>query len=244
MSISTRTFALPPLLCLVAAFFSPAVMARADEDSGLPTLKFFFFDGAPVEWVVSSDKDAFTEHLAANPDSARLATSIHRAVYGEENTEAARAQMAEWIEAQRRQFQNRAASPTSFQRAEGIVAYLRAHDLSIRKLVEALKTRSGASAVELVAIHQARAPQGQTFKMKVVLVDPVVEMNRMGFNVDLQSPAAGYVPVIYALGTALYDVEEMISTNSPAEELPEPEGERVVTRRPVTEVEEAIQAFE
>ena len=66
----------------------------------------------------------------------------------------------------------------------------------------------------------------------------------MGLNVDLQSPEAGYVPVTYALGTALYYIEEIISANSPAEELPVPEGERVVTRRTDTKLKETIQPFE
>ena len=169
-------------------------------------------------------------------------------VRGEENSDAARAQMSEWIAGQRERFQRRSASPTSFQRAEGIVAYLRAHDLSIRRLVEALKTRSGASAVELVAIHQSGARDGASLMIKVVLADSQIDIGRMGFNIDLQSPDAGYVAVIYALGTALYDVEEMIVANRPPEELPEPElepePERVVVRKPVTEIEEAIAEFE
>ena len=67
------------LVCPLVAIAGFAAVARADE-SDLPRLKFFYFDNVTVEWVVSSDKKSFAEHLRRNPVSARLVTSIHQAV--------------------------------------------------------------------------------------------------------------------------------------------------------------------
>ncbi len=104
--------------------------------------------------------------------------------------------------------------------AEGIVAYLRAHDFSIHKLVEALKRRSGASDVELVVVHLRDAQDNPSFKLKVVLVDPEVEIGKQGFNVNLAAPNASYTVVAYALGLALYELQEIINRDSPAEDAP------------------------
>ena len=122
--------------------------------------------------------------------------------------------MTRWIERERERFDQTRRESTRSRMAEGIVAYLRAHDFSIHHLVEALKRRSGASEVELVVIHLLD-PQGTpSFKLKVVLVDPQIEIGKQGFNVNLASPEASYTVVTYTLGVALYEVQEIIHRDS------------------------------
>ena len=96
------------------------------------------------------------------------------------------------------------------------IAYLRAHDFSISNLVEALKRRSGAEDVELVAVHLRDRNANSTYKLKVILIEPEIEMDKMGFNVKLRSSDVSYTAVTYALGVALYEVHEIL--NSEVEE--------------------------
>ena len=44
---------------------------RADSPD-VPEVKFFFFDGTDVEWVVSAEAEAYQQHLIANPTSRTL----------------------------------------------------------------------------------------------------------------------------------------------------------------------------
>jgi len=197
----------------------------AADDVHRPQLKFFFYHEGDVSWVVSSDKQRFAEHLVANDDSFRLASTLHEAVLQDEPVEAARKEMGQWIEQRREQSEQRDALALSARKAEGIIAYLRAHDFSMRNLVAALLRRSGASAVEIVGIHRVSLPNQAEFKIKVILEHPKIDMKPGGINVELASATAGYAQVIYALGLTLYEVHETISASQPPEELPGPEGE-------------------
>ncbi len=213
-----------------------ALVARAAEDD-LPHLKFFYFDSGQVDWIVSSDKEAFAKHLEQNADSNRFVTSLHKSVRGEEPVDAARGNIADWIADRRAQFEQRYGDSTRFRKAEGVAAYLRAHDFSIRRLTAALKRRTGAKSVDLIAVHQASRQGRPDYKLKVVLTDPTADVVVIAFNVVIQSANASYVPVIYALGLALYEVQERISGNVPSELLPEPgllSQQRTTEQQPAT----------
>jgi len=223
-----------------------------------PRLKFFFFDEDQVDWVVSSDKEAFTKHVQDNQQSQRMVSSLHKAVRGPEPVDQARANVADWIAERRTRSGQQWGDDARSRKAERIVAYLRAHDFSVRNLTEALKRRTGASAVDLVAIHQMNDRGQDEYKLKVVLENPTVDMGRKGFNIDLQSANASYVPVIYSLGVALDEVQERINSNMPTEALPEPnllgrretsESQQPATGRPApqspeVEIQRVIYEFE
>lgn len=210
---------------LVGLPFAGGVELAAASDTQRPILKFFFYHEGDVSWVVSSDKQRFAEHLMTNDNSFRLASTLHEAVLNDEPVEAAREEMSQWIEQRREQFEQRDAPALSTRKAEGIIAYLRAHDFSMRNLVAALLRRSGASAVEIVGIHRVSLANEPEFKIKVVLDDPKIDVRPGGINVDLASATAGYAQVIYALGLTLYEVHETISANQPPEQLPNPQGD-------------------
>ena len=238
-------------------FAATSVYAAAPSEEGAgeiadphqPRLRFFYYDAPSVEWIVSSDKKAFAVHLRQNEESSTFVTTIHNAVTGDELNDVARTQMTDWIAAQRETFEQRRRDTISFRKAEGIVAYLRAYDFSIRRLVEALKDLSGATNVELVAIHRTAAQTEPDFKIKVVLTDAAVDLGRQGMNVDMQSATSGYVPVVYALGMALYDLQEIVNADQPAEQPPArleelPEPVQIVVERPQIEIEAAIEDFD
>lgn len=206
--------------------FAVTSLPAAEDD--LPEVKFFFFDGKDVEWVVSAEPQAFERHLSDNATSRTLLTTLQSAIDRQVNPDEMRPQMARWVEGQRRSFERGSIANKTYQRAEGIVAYLRAHDFSIPKLVAALKQRSGASSVVIAAIHQTNGDSNARFKLKVMLEDAHLDLGQMGYNVDLPSPDVGYITVIYALGFALYEVHELLSVEVPPappeeEQLPDPD---------------------
>ena len=217
------------LLTLLLATTAGTALAQSESEN-LPRLKFFYFDSTRIEWVVSSETESFERHLAANSPSQRFVSSLERAALQAEQPDAARANITNWIAGQRQQFDQGLRDVTRFRKAEGVTAYLRAHDFSVRRLVETLRERTGAEAIDLVAVHQVPRPAQSVFRLKVTPVRPALELGREGYNISLQSPEVGYVSVVYALGLALYEVEEIIAANQPAgestgpsaEELPEP----------------------
>ena len=149
----------------------------------------------------------------------------------------ARSHMSRWIARQREQFNEGSLSATQFRKSEGVVAYLRAHGFSAERLVESIRERTGAKAVELVAIHR-RTQNESLYWLKVVPVKPKIELGRKGYNIEMATTEVGYVSVIYALGLALYEVEEVATENSPPEELPTPD-EAVPDAPPTEEAEDA-----
>lgn len=215
---------------------------RSADDPNVLELKFFFFDSGKVEWIVSSDKKYFVQHLQNNEDSSQLVSTLREAVLGPDQSGVTRQHIADWIADERANFEQRGVSPVRFRKAEGIVAYLRAHDFDVQELVAALKDRSGASDVEIVGIHQVDAGDDSTFQLKVVLVDPTLDIGKRGFNVKLSSSKAGYLSVVYALASALYDVEELIGTREPPETLPSPD--RTVDQDSPLDLDAAIRDFQ
>lgn len=215
--ILVAIFALP-----AAAHDTPAEGTPSD-DAELPIVTFFYYDAAGVEWAVSAEPGRFQRHLASNADSQQLFEQVNLAMADSAATNNSAAQMTRWIENERQRFDQSRREPTRMRMAEGIVAYLRTHDFSIPNLVRALKRRSGASAVELVVIHLRDARGESSFKLKVVLVDPEIEIGKQGFNVNLPSPNASYTLVTYALGVALYEVQEIIHGDSSGDDAKENE---------------------
>ena len=212
-------------LPLVLALFATAAAAEEPQvaPASLPVVKFFYYDAAGVEWAVSAEPERFERHLGANSDSRSLYQAVVSSVIEPANTDDTALQMTRWIERERERFDQTRRESARSRMAEGIVAYLRAHDFSIHHLVEALKRRYGASEVELVVIHLLD-PQGTpSFKLKVVLVDPQIEIGKQGFNVNLESPKANYTVVTYTLGVALYEVQEIIHRDSSDDAIESPE---------------------
>ncbi|MGD9722592.1 MAG: hypothetical protein AB7O59_14770 [Pirellulales bacterium] len=210
----------------------PPQPSDAPSADNLPTVKFFYFDAARVEWIVSGEAERFQSHLGVDPQSQSLFNAASAAVLSSPDSGSSAQQMTRWIEEERKRFEQSRREPSRIRMAEGIIAYLRDHDFSIPKLVESLKQRSGASAVELVAIHLRDRQGNPSYKLKVVLVNPQITVNRQGFNIDLPSPNANYTTATYALGVAMYEVQEIIHgtpTGGDAEEgnsleqLPAPE---------------------
>lgn len=217
---------------VVLLFRAATVMAQdvQDDPGSLPTVKFLYYDAAAVEWAISAEPERLQQHLTTNATSRTLLESVSSAVAKTSDTSESARQLTRWIENERVRFDRTRREPARIRTAEGIVAYVRDHDYSIPKLVEDLKHRSGASAVELVALHLRDRQGSPSFKLKVVLVDSSVDIGRQGFNIDLPSPEVGYATVAYALGVALYGVQEIIHSESPGgkdenkatEELPAP----------------------
>lgn len=180
--------------------------------SGLPRLKFFYFDQAHTEWVVSAEPDRLERHLEGNADSASLYQNLQRSLSETPDLDRIRNGMADWIRSERTRFDQAGSRVSRRVRvAEGVVAYMRAHDFDIRKLVTALVKRSGARDVELVAIHLVDAEGESSYKLKVVLPNDQVELGRQGFDVVLQSSQVTYTSAIYALAMALYEVHEVVN---------------------------------
>jgi hypothetical protein len=206
------------LFCL--ALVAPAGEPQADPldqapQSSLPTVKFFYYDAAGIEWAVSAEPERLERHLAANSDSQSLLQAISSAVAETPDVAGSARQMTRWITGERERFEQSRREAPRMRMAEGIIAYLRDHDFSVSKLVDDLKHRSGASDVELVVIHLRDRQGTPSFKLKVVLVEPKIEVGKQGFNVDLPGPKASYTVVAYALGVALYEVQEIIHGPSP-----------------------------
>ncbi len=203
------------IFVMVLTYVSDQHLAWCQE-LDVPVVKFFYYDEARIEWVFSSELERFEQHLRRNPESERLINSTAAAV-GESQAEEARRQMTRWITQERERFDKSGGNTARFRKAEGIVAYLRAHDFRVSKLVEALKKRSGASEIELVAVHLVNEAGENSYKLKVVPVDATIEIGKQGFNVDVQSPDVSYLSAVYALGLALYEIHEIINADSPAD---------------------------
>lgn len=203
------------VLCALVLFSSGRAECASDEQLGgqqlnLPTVQFFYYDAAGVEWAVSAKPERLRAHLASNPDSQTLFETVSSAALGSFEANDAAERMTSWIESERKRFEQSRREAVRIRMAEGILAYLRAHDFSVTNLVEALKRRSGATDVELVAIHLLDDQNKASYKLKVVLVDSDVEIGKQGFNIRLRSPTANYAAVTYALGVALYELQEII----------------------------------
>ena len=180
-------------------------------EGAMPTLKFFYYDSRNIEWVVSAEGDAFDRHMAANVESARLFQSLTEAAYAPSDVQKVQTQMARWIDQERQRFDTGARNTVRFRKAEGIVAYLRAHDFEVQRLVRALLTRTGADSVELVAVHLVDNAGVSSYKLKVVLPNDTIDIGKQGFNVVHSSPDVTYTGVAYALALALYEVHEVIN---------------------------------
>lgn len=206
------------VMCAPVVLFLFTLAAPAQEppveEAILPAVTFFYYDAGGVEWAVSAEPDRFGRHLSSHADSRALFEAVSRSASESPSDNDTAAQMTRWIAAERERFDQSRREPARARMAEGIVAYLRAYDFSISKLVEDLKRRSGAAGVELVVIHLRDAQGESSYKLKVVLVDPEIEVGKQGFNVNLPSPDASYTVVTYALGVALYEVQELINRDS------------------------------
>ena len=98
-------------------------------------------------------------------------------------------------------------------------------------LVDSLKKLSGASDVELVAVHLVDKAGSSSYLLKVILV-ATIHVGQQGFNVDIRTPQVTGISVVFALGVALYEVQELINQersedaaedDQPIEPLPLPE---------------------
>ncbi|MCG8450270.1 MAG: hypothetical protein MI725_11935 [Pirellulales bacterium] len=183
---------------------------QGDAEVDLPTIKFFYYDSANIEWVFSAEPERLRQHLATHPESQSLLETATNAAFSTPEANEAADQMTRWIEQERKRFEQSRREVVRLRMAEGIIAYLRAHDFNVSNLVEALKRRSGASGVELVAVHLVDEKGTPSYKLKVVLIDSDVDVGKQGFNVRLRSPNASYSAVTYALGVALYELQETI----------------------------------
>ena len=202
-----------------SASTATTIDAASDEAAtGMPVLKFFYYDSRSIEWVVSAEPEAFNKHMVANEESARLFQTLTEASVSTGDNSQVRGRMARWIEQERQRFDAGARNTVRFRKAEGIVAYLRAHDFDIHRLVGSLLTRTGASRVELVAVHLVDSAGVSSYKLKVVLPNDEIGIGKQGFNVVHSSPDVTYTGVVYALALALYEVHEIIN----AEEGDEP----------------------
>ncbi|MCH8924389.1 MAG: hypothetical protein IIA67_14715, partial [Planctomycetes bacterium] len=85
---------------MVPFLFAAQATAQEPETdhASLPTVKFFYFDAAGVEWAVSAEPQRFEQHLASNSNSQRLFEAILGAIVeSPENNDSSR-QMTRWIE--------------------------------------------------------------------------------------------------------------------------------------------------
>jgi hypothetical protein len=236
--MNRATFGMFSACAAVVLLTFQAALGQEGEvtNANLPTVKFFYFDGVAVEWVVSDQTERFEQHLASNPESQALYSAASSAVATPAESTNSAGQMTRWIEGERARFEQSRREPARIRMAEGIIAYLRDHDFNIQKLVEALKHRSGASDVELVAVHLRDRQGSQAFKLKVVLVRPQITVGKQGFNIDLPTANANYTTVAYALGVALYNVQEIIHGASSGEDTEE---NRAIEQLPAPEPVEA-----
>lgn len=198
------------LFAFVQVHFAVISHAQTPE---LPKIKFFYFSEPESEWA---EPDTLQHHLANNSDSNTLFESLQHAASGNADPELVRQQMGQWIEKQRKQFEQSGGNKVLYRKLEGVLAYLRAHDFEIPKLVSALKNRSGASDVQLVGVHLVDSTQQSSFKLKVVLRNPAIDIGRQGFNIDTRSPEVSELTTVFALGVALYEVHEILNDNDAA----------------------------
>jgi hypothetical protein len=148
-------------------------------------------------------------------------------------TTASSAEMTRWIEAERQRFEQSRREAVRIRMAEAVIAYLRDHDFDVPKLVEAIKRRSGASEVEIVAVHLRDRQRNSSFKLKVILVDPAIPLDKQGFNIDLPSANVSYTTVAYALGVALYEIQEIVYGDTPSDQRPPNDTEQLPAPEPV-----------
>ena len=207
--------------CIATAVTGCALLASAQElqvtQVNLPTVKFFYYSADDVEWALSAESERLQQHLAANPQSHALFEAVSASVTDPPAAEESAKQMTRWIESERSRFEQTRREAVRIRMAEGIIAYLRAHDFSISNLVEALKRRSGAVDVEVVAVHLRDEQSESSFQLKIILVNPDIEIGKQGFNVNLRSPNVSYAAVTYALGVALYEVHDLLNGDTPEE---------------------------
>ena len=215
------------VLCALSA--SQSVPA---DDGLLPIVKFFYYDAKSIRWVVSAEPEVLQTHLQQNADSKTLYESLVSIVGGDAEPKGVRRQITRWLDEQRRRFDQTGMNKLVFRKSEGITAYLRSHEFSISTLVDSLKKLSGASDVELVAVHLVDKAGSSSYLLKVILVAPTIDVGQQGFNVDIRTPQVTGISVVFALGVALYEVQEIINQepsedaaedDQPIEPLPLPE---------------------
>lgn len=207
---------------LAASAQEPELEPKPEADvTRLPTIKFFYYDAGGIEWAVSAEPERLERHLAAHPESQELYQAVSAAVLERPDTSDSARQMTRWLDSERERFDQTRNEAPRLRMAEGVVAYLRAHDFSIEKLVEAIKRRAGTAEVELVVVHLRDRQGNSSFKLKIVPIDAGVALDRQGFNVNLPAPKASYTIVAYALAVALYEVEEIINRDSSQEGAPQ-----------------------
>jgi hypothetical protein len=203
------------------------------QPANLPVVRFFYYDAGAVEWAVSAEPERLRQHLASNAESQGLFEALSTAVASPVETASSSAQMTRWIEAERQRFEQSRRDTSRIRMAESVIAYLRDHDFDVQKLVEAITRRSGAPQVELVAVHLRDRQGNSSFKLKVVLVDPAIQVGKQGFNIDLPSANVSYTTVAYALGVALYEIQEIVYGEAPANEVRPPDAEQLPAPEPV-----------
>ena len=214
------------LLLAVSLAYSPsnAQDSLPDDtlsgDPSLPVVKFFYYDSGAVEWAVSEEPARLQLHLADEPQSMAMLESLTDAVASSPESEGSAQLMTDWLERERSRIDQSRREPLRALMAEGISAYLRAHDYGVANLVGALKRRTGATEVEVVGVHLRDAQARSSFKLKVILVNPELEIGKQGFNVRLPSDQVGYTSVAYALGVALYHVHDLLNAEN-EEDYPE-----------------------
>ena len=209
------------VVCLALTITCQALPGSAQElqitPASLPTIKFFYYRANGIEWAFSDDEKLFQQHLTEDSESQRLydsvTTALNEAPKGEDTAD----RMTKWIESERDRFQQSRSEVVRIRMAEGITAYMRAHDFDVSNLVEALKRRSGATDVELVAIHLRDKQDESSFRLKVVLVDADISLGKQGINVSLRSPNVSYSTISYALAVALYEVHEILNQEESGE---------------------------
>lgn len=203
-----------PMAMTLSLLFAVSAVVRADDEARQPTLKFFYFAQGAIEWAVSSEPDRFGKHLEANADSAQLFESLSSAVSEPPELKQVQTRMARWIEAERNRSPDNGRSTVRVRKAEGIVAYMRAHDFEIDQLVQALLKRTHAQDVEVVAVHLVDGAGNSEYKLKIILPYDEIGIDKQGFNVVLASPRVTYTSVVYALAMALYEVHEIINVEA------------------------------
>lgn len=217
----------------LSVLFVATAVALADDEPRQPTVKFFYYDQGRIEWAVSAEPDRLEQHLEANADSAQLYESLSAAVSELPELDQVRSRMARWIEDERNRAPDLNRSNVRVRKAEGIVAYMRAHDFRIDQLVEALLKRSQAQDVEVVAVHLVDGAGNSQYKLKIVLPYDEIGIDQQGFNVVLAAPNVTYTSVVYALAMALYEVHEIINADT-GEAPQDPEADMEVLPSPDT----------
>lgn len=216
-----------------------AVSQEATEATAMkPTAKFFFFDARETEWAVSAEPNRMQQHFNRVPESSLLFDSLNVALSVPADSQKVRATMSKWIEAERDRFGNTGSrSEQRIRVAEGVTAYMRAHDFDAGQLIAALLRRSGATDVEVAAVHLVDRNGKSTYKLKVMLPGNEIAMERQGVDVLLNSPNVSHDGVVYALALALFETHEIIEAQSTGEPMPDTDAEQL----PIPEPEAAPQ---